>query len=35
MSAELSEEYAMVGASVAMRALRKQIAVVAPTDGAC
>src|SRR5205814_145123 len=33
MSAELSEEYAMVGASVAMRALRKQIAVVAPTDG--
>src|SRR6266576_6518896 len=33
MAAELSEEYAMVGASVAMRALRKQIAVVAPTDG--
>ena len=33
MSAELSAEYAMVGASVAMRALRKQIAVVAPTDG--
>src|SRR5689334_4926507 len=33
MSAELSEEYAMVGESVAMRALRKQIAVVAPTDG--
>src|SRR6266576_1666879 len=33
MSAELSEEYAMVGQSVAMRALRKQIAVVAPTDG--
>src|SRR6476619_789325 len=33
MSAELSVEYAMVGASVAMRALRKQIAVVAPTDG--
>src|SRR2546421_10804883 len=32
MSAELSAEYAMVGASVAMRALRKQIAVVAPTD---
>jgi two-component system nitrogen regulation response regulator NtrX len=33
MSAELSAEYAMVGQSVAMRALRKQIAVVAPTDG--
>ena len=33
MSAELREEYEMVGASVAMRALRKQIAVVAPTDG--
>src|SRR6476619_8154020 len=33
MSAELSEEYAMVGESVTMRALRKQIAVVAPTDG--
>ena len=33
MSAELKEEYEMVGASVAMRALRKQIAVVAPTDG--
>jgi len=33
MAAELSEEYAMVGESVAMRALRKQIAVVAPTDG--
>jgi two-component system nitrogen regulation response regulator NtrX len=31
--AELSEEYTMVGESVAMRALRKQIAVVAPTDG--
>jgi two-component system nitrogen regulation response regulator NtrX len=31
--AELNEEYAMVGESVAMRALRKQIAVVAPTDG--
>src|SRR5215211_152889 len=30
---ELNEEYAMVGESVAMRALRKQIAVVAPTDG--
>jgi two-component system nitrogen regulation response regulator NtrX len=33
MSAELKEEYQMVGESVAMRALRKQIAVVAPTDG--
>src|SRR5919112_6611791 len=33
LSAELAEEYAMVGESVAMRALRKQIAVVAPTDG--
>ncbi|HEX8651383.1 MAG TPA: sigma-54 dependent transcriptional regulator [Pyrinomonadaceae bacterium] len=33
LAAELSQEYAMVGESVAMRALRKQIAVVAPTDG--
>jgi two-component system nitrogen regulation response regulator NtrX len=33
LSAELKEEYAMVGESVAMRALRKQINVVAPTDG--
>jgi len=33
MSAELGHEYRMVGDSVAMRALRKQIAVVAPTDG--
>lgn len=32
-AAELKEEYAMVGESVVMRALRKQIAVVAPTDG--
>lgn len=31
--AELNQEYAMIGNSVAMRALRKQIAVVAPTDG--
>lgn len=30
---ELSEEYAMVGESVTMRALRKQIAIVAPSDG--
>jgi len=33
LSAELAQEYAMVGESVAMRALRKQITVVAPTDG--
>ena len=33
LAAELRAEYAMVGESVAMRALRKQIAVVAPTDG--
>src|SRR5260370_1850983 len=33
MAAELKEEYAMVGESVAMRALRKQIDVGAPTDG--
>jgi two-component system nitrogen regulation response regulator NtrX len=30
---QLDQEYEMVGESVAMRALRKQIAVVAPTDG--
>jgi two-component system, NtrC family, nitrogen regulation response regulator NtrX len=33
LSAELAEEYVMVGESVAMRALRQQITVVAPTDG--
>jgi two-component system, NtrC family, nitrogen regulation response regulator NtrX len=33
LAAELNEEYAMVGESVVMRALRKQIAVVSPTDG--
>jgi len=33
LAAELNQEYAMIGESVAMRALRKQIAVVAPTDG--
>ncbi len=33
LAAEVDEEHAMVGASVAMRALRKQIAAVAPTDG--
>ena len=30
---EIAEQYQMVGESVAMRALRKQIAIVAPTDG--
>jgi two-component system nitrogen regulation response regulator NtrX len=30
---ELAEDYVMVGDSVAMRALRKQISIVAPTDG--
>ncbi len=30
---ELQQEYVMVGDSVVMRALRKQIAVVAPTEG--
>src|SRR5688500_19222121 len=33
MAAALAREYTMVGQSVAMRALRKQIRVVAPTDG--
>src|SRR5436309_5241393 len=33
LAAELSDEWAMVGESVAMRALRKQIELVAPTDG--
>src|SRR5215207_3804427 len=33
LAEELSGEWAMVGESVAMRALRKQIALVAPTDG--
>ena len=33
LSAELAREYTMVGESVAMRALRKQISVAAPTDG--
>jgi two-component system nitrogen regulation response regulator NtrX len=33
MTSELSEEYAMVGDSITMRALRKQISIVAPTDG--
>jgi two-component system nitrogen regulation response regulator NtrX len=30
---ELAQQYVMVGESIAMRALRKQIAIVAPTDG--
>ncbi|MGQ0543513.1 MAG: sigma-54-dependent transcriptional regulator [Blastocatellia bacterium] len=33
LQSELADEYVMVGDSVAMRALRKQIAVVAPSDG--
>jgi two-component system nitrogen regulation response regulator NtrX len=33
LAEELREEWVMVGESVAMRALRKQIALVAPTDG--
>ena len=33
LSEELRDEWAMVGESVAMRALRKQIELVAPTDG--
>lgn len=33
MRAELRDEWAMVGESVGMRALRKQIELVAPTDG--
>lgn len=33
LSEKLAREYEMVGESVAMRALRKQIAIVAPTDG--
>jgi len=33
LAAQLAAEYEMIGESVAMRALRKQIAVVAPTEG--
>jgi two-component system nitrogen regulation response regulator NtrX len=33
LTEELSHEYAMIGESVGMRALRKQISIVAPTDG--
>jgi two-component system nitrogen regulation response regulator NtrX len=33
LTEQLSHEYEMVGESVAMRALRKQISIVAPSDG--
>jgi two-component system, NtrC family, nitrogen regulation response regulator NtrX len=33
MQEDLADDYAMIGDSVAMRALRKQISIVAPTDG--
>ncbi len=33
LTEHLSHEYEMIGTSVAMRALRKQISIVAPTDG--
>ncbi len=33
LSETLNQEYVMIGNSIAMRALRKQIAIVAPTDG--
>lgn len=33
LTADLSKEYEMIGDSIAMRALRKQISIVAPTDG--
>jgi two-component system nitrogen regulation response regulator NtrX len=33
LQSDLAEQYVMVGDSIAMRALRKQIAIVAPTDG--
>ena len=33
LQSELAEQYVMVGGSIAMRALRKQIAIVAPTEG--
>ena len=33
LAEELNREYVMIGDSVAMRALRKQISIVAPTDG--
>jgi two-component system nitrogen regulation response regulator NtrX len=33
LQSDLAEQYVMVGDSIAMRALRKQIAIVAPTEG--
>ncbi len=33
LSEQIKQEYEMVGDSIAMRALRKQISIVAPTDG--
>ncbi len=33
LQSDLADEYIMVGESVAMRALRKQISIVAPSDG--
>ena len=33
MQEEIAAQYVMIGESVAMRALRKQISIVAPTDG--
>jgi two-component system nitrogen regulation response regulator NtrX len=33
LTEQISQEYEMVGDSIAMRALRKQISIVAPTDG--
>ncbi|MFL6375741.1 MAG: sigma-54-dependent transcriptional regulator [Pyrinomonadaceae bacterium] len=33
LQSELAEQYVMVGDSIAMRALRKQIGIVAPTEG--
>jgi two-component system nitrogen regulation response regulator NtrX len=33
LQSEIADEYVMVGESIAMRALRKQISIVAPSDG--
>lgn len=33
LTEQISQEYVMIGDSIAMRALRKQISIVAPTDG--
>ncbi len=33
LQSDLADDYVMIGESVAMRALRKQIAIVAPSDG--